>query len=533
MIRHLYHIMLLVCVLVAAPQSSKGQINLSNHIWWDATGTQKNENWGFSGLDYIGETTGGFGHSSSIGSFGTSGFVLNRFLLDTVPQYHFPGARTYPGHIRSSTSNDVVVWNQPSGVLTVLLGTTEPFKFDTAMVLRFSAQDRFNFDNADVDILVYDCDGDSHDDILLSERQFSEPPWFVSSNGRLRFFHGGTQMDTTPALVVKGRTEKDFVGGGLLVGHFRSPSELNLVEVRWYYSKYESDTVSLISYRIGNSFDLVPLDTTFCNISTGGTYNFGLWGGNIDSDSLDEVLLGCWTGVLAYHVIPGKKQQPFRSFPRPFTTNSTTFGSKIVDVGNVADVRYHSFLVADPEASDNNKFNGAVFLYNIGAGLDTHCVASFSSTGFESYFGAQACKVGDINGDGLDDFFVAEDDDPLLGPPHRGGIRCFLGNAQYATPVGVREVAQPPTQLYLTSPFPNPAKDWTDVRIGVKGIYDSAVELALYDCLGRKVSEAFHGIVDGYGYTVRIPVALLATGVYTLVLKGSARITEKKLSIIH
>jgi hypothetical protein len=254
---------------------------------------------------------------------------------------------------------------------------------------------------------------------------------------------------------------------------------------------------------------------------------------DVDADGRDEILVATQASILVFRTDRTGVQFPWLRFQRPFVTHSTTFGWSVQDVGNVASPKYHSLLVTDPEASDVNNFNGAIFLYNIGAGLDTHCVAWHSSGGFEDYFGTQACKIGDADSDGFDDFLVARNADIILGADHIGEVTCYRGSAQYASPVGVREYGQSPTKLDLSSPFPNPAREWADVRIGVRGASGSEVELTLYDMLGRNVGDVFRGIVDGFGYTLRVPVASLATGMYALVLKCGSGIAKQKLSVVH
>jgi len=244
----------------------------------------------------------------------------------------------------------------------VLFGTHDPVKFDTALVLHGNL-DRNEF--AGASIVVTRCDTDQYDDIIISDGAYDNG----SQVGELTFIRGGVTIDSSSIIRVLGTPGAGLNSftGVIAMGHIHGRQTHELLVLH-----YLSDTAYAATvYPLGvPDFRLVTTDTLYFNCDSLGSGAGGFTITDIDNDSVDDVLLGGSRGVLVYGGGETIHSNPTHIFHRPFETSSALFGAVILNLGDITGRGYSSLLVTDPDASLGNQENVAIFLYNIGKGLE-------------------------------------------------------------------------------------------------------------------------------------------------------------------
>lgn len=216
--------------ILAIAEATFAQADMFQHVYWEAKGTHAQQQFGFSGMDTLGKLNDTIPHALSIGSDGGGSFVYNRFPLDTLRHYKFPGTYVRKCSLNGDKFPDYVCWDDVNAVdITVLLGTARIDSFKTAFVLH---EGNFAFDEGpstmNREILIYDVDSDSYDDILISEIVFNQ------SKGRMLLFKGGPVLDSFPSDSLIGTSRFNPCAGQLAIGHIHNKKENLLLDARWY-----------------------------------------------------------------------------------------------------------------------------------------------------------------------------------------------------------------------------------------------------------------------------------------------------------
>lgn len=141
--------------------------------------------------------------------------------------------------------------------------------------------------------------------------------------------------------------------------------------------------------------------------------------------------------------------------------------------------------------------------------------------------------LGDLNGDGVDDFGTTAPTDALLNPPQGGYFIIFSGDTTLVTDVKEKQALQPKSPI-LQQNYPNPFNPSFTIEYNVpkKG----NVLLVVYDVSGKEIAK----LVDTYQAQGNHKVIwngkssngqAMATGAYfyTLTIDGVQRETKKLL----
>ncbi len=513
--------------------SSFAQQNIFNHVWWDAIGRHNNQLFGFSGLDTVGRVNDSIPDALIIGEDGGSRYVWNRTKLDTTPQAYFPGTKIVTGDINGDGIKDYVVLDESAEKITVLFGKDTIGKFDTAMVLH---GDHYHLEFTNTSIVVGKFDSTDYDGIIISDANYTIQGGTITL-GRILYYHGGAKLDSTSVEITIGDTGGRFIGGLIAAGHVRDKSKEYLVETRLHGSY-----ANVFLYPFGHNFTLMPSDTLTISWdidSTGSFSGTGIESGYLiadaNADSTDDIFLGFAGTVLVWKGGKTISSLPSYRFTKPFSTGSSTYGTKLVDLGDITGRGYHSLLVTDPEGdAAGGYFGGTVFLFNMGKALKDVCTAFGSRDDFESYFGTTAIPLSKIAGSNLPGFMVGRNAEILPGPSGVGGITAFYGDTSYG-PVSVREIEQIPTVFDLHQNYPNPCTVATSIVFSVLNprLYGAEATVTLYNSLGTKVATVYRGIADDYSYTLRFDVSGLPAGNYYYRLLCGGREETRMMSIIR
>ncbi len=507
---------------------------LSYHVWFNAVGNRMNEAWGSSSIDTLPGLSDSIPHPISIGENMEDGvlighefssYILNRYVLDTAQYYAFPGSFVVPGNFNGDSYSDfVVITGESQGSnlrVIVLFGTSKPDSFVTAMVLH---EQPAAF--AGGPIAVADCNLDGYD-LILSERNFSLDTG-ATSIGRIALFLGGPgmSMDTVPAQTLYGVNRYNPVGGQMMCGKIRDATHEYICEERGGHS---SDLIA--TYLCCPDFQLLPTDTIWCADS--GAANGGFLVTEATGDSVDDILLGSQNQVFIY--AGGKNISSTPSFLinyQPFYLFTGDFGSVLTDVGDVSGNGYHYLLASAPGAQGygGGTGGGDVFLYPLQRGLKDTCVGWAGLEDDASGLGLTAAAVGDVNGDGLADFYCG-----AISESNAGRIVAFLGDPSYGQPVAVKEPPSVQAGFILNQNYPNPFTYQTNIpfTISDRQLWGSLVTLKIYNALGEELYTAFNQKADGATYTIRVNGAGMPEGNYFYRLSCGGLVSTKMFSVMR
>ena len=521
-------------LLLALPAICYGQANIFDNLSWSAKGSHANQSLGASGLDYIGYVNDTIQHAFALGEDGGSSYVFNRKAGDTTRQFKFPGHKVFRANFDGNLYPDFLCWD--GAQIKMLLGTAKIDSFHVVELHGDVNKDDFRY--LDGRICVIDANVDGYDDVLVDEMSHDTP--------RFIMFKGGLIPDSTVSVAKDGNLGEWYYGALLQSGRVKDTSQQFLLSMRFTGPEVKlgtADSAEIYRFKLGSQFNLIPDDTVYCTLDTPryccmNYTDFVVM--DIDNDGIDDL---CFAGydntykpslmvdptVFVYKGGATISPLPTYFFHRPHQTNSSEFGSKIADLGNLTGRGYHTIAITDPDASDGGDENGAVFLYNIGRALKDSCVAY--GVGPQQYmdkFGTNIISLGDS------EFAVGADADSIaIGAfDHGGRIFVFHGSSSYGPIVSVNEQATLPNQVILAQNYPNPFSISTTLAFLLQNSGEAHAVLSVYDMIGREIARIYDGPTNQAPRTARFSAKSLQAGNYVVRLTAGGRTTERIMQIV-
>jgi hypothetical protein len=133
------------------------------------------------------------------------------------------------------------------------------------------------------------------------------------------------------------------------------------------------------------------------------------------------------------------------------------------------------------------------------------CRGSVSSSAFENIV-----PVGDVNGDGVNDFGGTVPFNAIGFPPQDGYFAIYRGDSNYVT--SIQEVSSRTQDFSLSQNYPNPFNSSTTIEYTIpKKDY---VRINIYNCEGKKVVELLNGIQEEGTHRILFDAPFLSSGVY-------------------
>jgi hypothetical protein len=510
------------------PTFGKAQEDLFKHLYWSGLGTHVNQQFGCTGLDTVGYLNDTIRHAFALGEDGAEYLVFNRFPGDTTRQYRFPGQRVMRASMNGDKWPDFVCWDKSTQTITVLFGTDSLARFDTALVLR-GTRDYYAF--LEGKILVVDCDLDGYDDLIVSDAQ-----WRDSADnyiGRIQYFRGGQTMSTTPTQTVTGVSKYKDVGGYFAAGHVQNNNTLAIFEIRFPYPY--PDTTAIREYVLGQGFSLIPRDTFVCDVAMNSITNTSDWFIDIEGDSVQDLMIGTASAVFVFKGGASISRTPTFIFHKPIATGSGTFGTRVVNVGDVAGHGYSSIIVTDPDGSSGGLGNGVIDMFSIGRGLkDAYTAYAYGQQGFNEAFGSQVIPLGDLDSDGMAEFAVAADmDSNTTGGTASGvgGLYIFHGDPRYGPDVAVHEGPPTASDFATLENYPNPFSENTMISWTAADV-ESRTTLTMCDLLGREIQLIYDARSGAQTNLIPFSSRHLKSGTYLLRLSCGGRILSRIIQIL-
>ncbi len=335
---------------------------------------------------------------------------------------------------------------------------------------------------------IGDLNNDGYDDLVVGA------PFYGPIQGKVYVYFGRTNFSNLPDATVEGDTISSFYGYDIKIADINGDKIKDLA-IGSYTSKYDwlDDGFLDIYYgKAGWNFTKEGFDQRFNKENTRLLYPsvFGLVDVNADGKSD----LGMLQGDSAYFFYG--RSDSVRHTPDFFITNPDTnfyygFLNFPIDIGDI----------------NNDGKNDFALLLSPGTSLST-CMAVYlgNSVPQNSPIGDR-CKVGsypfhiivnvgDVNGDGINDFGSVSPYDQFS---QDGYFIIFKGDSNYVT--GIKEEQfNNPDDFDLKQNFPNPFNPTTTIQYSLPK--EGKVELKIYDILGKEIKDLVNQVQQSDRYSV-------------------------------
>ncbi len=456
---------------------------------------------------------------------------------------------------------DFMAYDCQEGKINVFLGGTQ---IDTIPYIKISSSGQ-----GILSFAVIDINHDSDLDIVIRDYY----------DQKTKVFYGGILLDSIADMVIDPpigssdavgftlRNAGDFNGDGyedLMMYDYYLPNSNKEIGVNYFFSTYPVfDNIPEMIFCGDTLNNIKKFVTSFGDINGDGQNDFiYLGGGPEDSTYFMGIVLGNaqWdttSAVIHYntenifnviytHFIndingDGKDDiliNSYGNFYPYYYTRSILYGSIPFDV--VPDVglnTQNSGLVDEPislgdvNGDGYNDFLGlGGFGYPFsrlwlgGSNMNNHNLPVMGWGGSEDFFGGMINAVGDVNGDGVNDFAVGTA--PMAVYCIDGYFKIFKGDTSVTT--GIEEESSfQPEGFELYEPYPNPFNP--NVTIAFKLGKSSSISLSLYDILGKEIKQLITNQqreAGKYEEVINTSTLNLSSGVYVIRLQA---ISENRL----
>ncbi len=464
------------------------------------------------------------------------------------------------GDQNSDGFDDFVAYDCSTNAFYMFYGGNPP---DTTNFLQF------NYEAGGRGLAGIDLNQDGIKDIILLkgyERKFL-------------VFYGGTDIDTSPDLEFNAlagtsdifgyfiRNAGDFNGDGfddLVISDGYLPNSNEEIEVSYFFSTYPVfDTIPEMIFCGDTTNNIKKFISSFGDVNGDGLQDFiYLGGGPVDSTYFMGIVLGNpqWditSAVIHYQTenifdviytyfindINGDGKDDilinsYGSFYPYYYTESILYGSIPFDV--IPDVGLNTqndalvdepISIGDVNGDGYNDFLalggfGYPFarLWLGGSNMNNHNLPVMGWGGLEDFFGGMINKVGDVDGDGVNDFVVGTA--TMTGTCKSGYFKIFKGDTSVTTGIGEQPILKP-EDFELYEPYPNPFNP--NVTITFKLGKSSSISLTLYDILGKEIKQIIANQqreAGKYEQVINTSELKLSSGVYVIQLQA---ISDNKL----
>ena len=377
-----------------------------------------------------------------------------------------------------------------------------------------------------------DINGDNYADIVIGAVNYWNPP----DEGRFYVYYGGSVLDSSADWVVTGHDRPTFhfawsaVNGGdlnkdgfsdVLVGEI-SNAESIPGRVLVYYGGSEPDTIP----------DVVidgPAQLTFPALYSFGEFVAPVGDLNRDGYS-DFAVAGMGLNVCVYF-----GGEVLDSLPGIICQYQ---GYVACNAGDVNHDGYDDLLAGDEGYGYES---GAVFFYFGSSDMDSICDLAIYGGPTDFYFGKSIAGLGDVDGDGVDDFIVGAR--YTYDPWDRGEAWIFAGDSTLPTDVEEEGHEDLVEFNILEQNYPNPFNSVTIISFKVHGKQKTEnspirTTLKIYNLKGQLVRVLVDEVLNPGEYRVswggrNDQGKEVASGVYFFKLKAGEFIQTKKMVLIR
>lgn len=400
---------------------------------------------------------------------------------------------------------------------------------DTIPDLEFSGPAGSKFLGSSLNILK-DFDGDGHSELVVFDDYL---PYSNLQNGCFYFYKTYPQLDTIPFAKIQGDSATHIRYYGSLSSGDINGDGMTDFTILGFIDTGSANPDYFRSFYLGNkNFDLTPAVTYYTSQHSFNPQYMQIIK-DVNGDHKDDILIFSYGNFYPYYY-----------------GNSILYGSFPIDTIPRVGLNTQNTIINMPVISlDYNKDGYNDFMGQCGGGLLEARVwygrYNMNLNGYElpkkrwggdfSFMGRLIGRVGDVNGDGIEDFCVGQSGPggSYCGP---GSVFIFKGDTlNRDTTTDIKEVLLMPESFHLSSAYPNPFNN--QVRINYYIGKESEITIHITNLIGEEVKLITKGILHSGNYYEQIDMTGKASGVYFVTLravKGSSIIYSKteKISLI-
>jgi len=316
-------------------------------------------------------------------------------------------------------------------------------------------------------ILIIDYNGDSSLDMVLGSA-------YADHNiGRVIVYNDILNSDTTIDIVFSGYSYPAHMSFGERLCFIEDLNGTDYIAISQAGNTDSNTTGIVFFYEAGAGFDTIP--DLVINSPPGTIYHY--WGGlienlgDVNADGAGDFAVGLFMASNGYIYFGG---DIFDTLPD--VTIVPSF-EKLESIGDVNNDTYPDFIVGE------QPFNGRAWIYYGGPDVDGIVDMKVSVPNDLNNFGKTVKGLGDVNGDGVDDFAVAGMVDVYDWWP--GAVYIYSGYDSIPTDVIEEGEPELPEKYELRQNFPNPFNLSTTIAFEIPT--RQTVTLCIYDILGREI----------------------------------------------
>ncbi len=373
---------------------------------------------------------------------------------------------------------------------------------------------------------IPDFDGDGYEDLMIPD--FGTPYHPKIYNGTFYFYSTNPVLDTIPKMAIGGDTAQagrhvTYSGNGITFGDINGDGKTDI----WYLS-YNLDSLNYMRnieghVVLGNS----TWDSTSSQIIYQNGHNYYLpimyLLGDINGDGRTDFILENYNGYFPYYydrcLIYGKF--PVDTIPNA-GLNTQYQGSNIEKyMGDINHDGYGDFV------TNNGSIYPVAKVWLGSNDMTKHDLPVAYIGGTDNCYGGMIAPVGDVNGDGVNDFAVGT---TTLGTTCMDGYFVIIsGDTTGLTEIkSGHKITGFGYKLYEA--YPNPFNPGTTIsyELGETG----RVTLKVYDILGREVQTLVDEIKNAGKYEAAFNACNLPSGMYFCTIETGSYLETKKMLLI-
>jgi len=392
-------------------------------------------------------------------------------------------------------------------------------------------------------------DGDPYADVFISASREhvygSQPvpypgvsPAIPTYNGITYLFRGGGTLNAEADLIIAGETSSGKAGGkGMDVADVNNDGYDDLL-VDAYGARYNSanmaDNCGKVNLYLGGAIlDFAPdIRISKQDITQQELFAYTMsTGGDINGDGYDDLLVGRYAGGRLYiYFGPLRCIDPDLTFEAPPEAAAAAWAQKGTnELGDINNDGYDDFIVS---GYMDGWEDGVAYIFLGGETIGGYLALANPDAGSMGRFSLASAPLGDINGDGIDDFLISA---PAYGDSTQGKLYLYAGSTEITTGLKAQNISIP-SSYSLKQNYPNPFNPETAIEFSLPKA--GKVTLKIYNTLGqevktlvdKKMNVGYHRILwDGTDYTGQS----VASGIYFYRIKISEHVLGKRMLLIR
>jgi hypothetical protein len=357
-----------------------------------------------------------------------------------------------------------------------------------------------------------DFNGDGYNDLLLMDDCIPNHP--KSTAHSYYFYSTNPVLDTIPKMILSGDTSGMTHIANFQFGDINGDGKTDI----WYQTFYKDTNVYLIdSISTGNIIlGNENWDTTAVLRLKQGQHKWRFdamqFIGDINGDGKDDIILPSYGDFIYYmqnSILYGN--YPLDTIPKVILNTQNNILLRFEKVGDVNGDGYNDFLSRESGGYAVSK------LWLGGKDMNTHNLPEAVWGDQDDFFAGVIKGVGDVNGDGVNDFCIGTA--TTSGTCIDGYFIIYSGDTSVV--VGVKDTQSTKSELNykLSEPYPNPFNPTTTINYTL--CKDSNVKLAIYNTVGQEIQMLLHEEQKAGVHKYEYSGVNLPSGVYFIELTAS------------